>query len=207
VHIGGTDFDRLLDLACVMPLLGYKHLGTGGRPVPSSIFFDLSTWHLIHQTTTRKAMHNAKELWTDYADQTLHKRLMAVLEQHSGHHLLAEVERGKIACSISGDGQTLDLGFVEGGLTAPMTSDALDAALQGAIAQVVACAQACVQDSGLAQVDTVYLTGGSSALRPLMAALQTAMPHATLVQGNRFGGVAAGLGYCGSTVAFESLQT
>jgi hypothetical chaperone protein len=66
VHIGGTDFDRLLDLATVMPHLGYKHVGTGGRIVPSSVFFDLSTWHLIHQAYTRKAMHFAKELWTDY---------------------------------------------------------------------------------------------------------------------------------------------
>ena len=63
-----------------MPLLGYRHLGTGGKPVPNSVFFDLSTWHLIHQTTTRKAMHFAKELWTDFSDQTLHARLMDALE-------------------------------------------------------------------------------------------------------------------------------
>ena len=31
VHLGGTDFDRLLDLATVMPLLGYRHVGTGNR--------------------------------------------------------------------------------------------------------------------------------------------------------------------------------
>ena len=40
VHIGGTDFDRLLDLAVVMPLLGYKHIGTGG-PGANSVFLDL----------------------------------------------------------------------------------------------------------------------------------------------------------------------
>jgi hypothetical chaperone protein len=50
----------------------------------------------------------------------------------------------------------------------------------------------------LAAVDTVYLTGGSSALRPLVAALQRAMPEATLVSGNQFGGVAAGLAYAGA---------
>jgi hypothetical chaperone protein len=55
-----------------------------------------------------------------------------------------------------------------------------------------------VARSGLAQVDVVYLTGGSSALRPLVTALQSAMPQATLVSGNLFGGVAAGLAYAGS---------
>ena len=60
--------------------------------------------------------------------------------------------------------------------------------------------QLCVERSGLKSVDAVYLTGGSSALRPLMEALRTAMPDAALIEGNRFGGVAAGLAYAGATM-------
>ena len=112
MHIGGTDFDRLLDLSTVMPYLGYKHVGTGGRIVPSSVFFDLSSWHLIHQAYTRKAMHFAKELWTDYADQTLHARLMDALEGQHGHRMLAGVEAAKIACSIFGEDALVDLDFL-----------------------------------------------------------------------------------------------
>ena len=89
--IGGTDFDRLLDLATVMPLMGCKHIGTGGRPVPSSVFLDLSTWHLI-QAYTRKALHFAKELWSDYADRRLHARLMDALHGQHGHRMLAQVK-------------------------------------------------------------------------------------------------------------------
>ena len=48
VHIGGTDFDRKLNLGQVMPLLGLGHAGPDGRPVPSSIFMELATWHLIN---------------------------------------------------------------------------------------------------------------------------------------------------------------
>ena len=208
VHIGGTDFDRLLDLATVMPLLGYKHIGTGGRPVPNSVFFDLTTWHLIHQAYTRKAMHFARELWTDYADQTLHARLMDALEGQHGHRMLAGVEAAKIACSISGNDALVDLDFLVAmgkgpseHLGATVTAHVMANALQHALSQVVQCAQLCVQRSGLPTVDAVYLTGGSSALRPLMQALRTAMPDATVVEGNRFGGVAAGLAYAGATLA------
>ena len=205
VHIGGTDFDRLLDLSTVMPLLGYKHIGTGGRPVPNSVFFDLTTWHLIHQAYSRKAMHFAKELWTDYTDQTLHARLMDALEGQHGHRMLAGVETAKIACSISGEEALVDLDFLGHGpsehLGATISAPAMAETLQQALAQVVDCAQLCVQRSGLASVDAVYLTGGSSALRPLMAALREAMPIATLVEGNRFGGVAAGLAYAGAARA------
>ena len=203
VHIGGTDFDRLLDLATVMPLLGYRHIGTGGRPVPNSVFFDLSTWHLIHQAYTRKALHFAKELWTDYTDQTLHRRLMDALEGQHGHRMLAGVEAAKIACSLTGDDALVDLDFLGHGpsehLGATISAPGMADALQNALGQVVQCAQACVQQSGLAAVDVVYLTGGSSALRPLIDALHAAMPAATLVEGNRFGGVAAGLAYAGAT--------
>jgi hypothetical chaperone protein len=203
VHIGGTDFDRLLDLSTVMPLLGYKHLGRGNRPVPNSVFFELSTWHLIHQSYSRKALHFAKELWTDYVDQTLHTRLMDALEGQHGHRMLNGVEAAKIACSISGANALVDLDFLGHGpsehLGATVTPGGMGETLQQALAQVVQCAQLCVQRSGLASVDAVYLTGGSSALRPLIDALRHAMPDATLVEGNRFGGVAAGLAYAGAT--------
>lgn len=205
VHIGGTDFDRLLDLSTVMPLLGYRHIGTGGRPVPNSVFFDLTTWHLIHQAYSRKAMHFAKELWTDYTDQSLHARLMDALEGQHGHRMLAGVEAAKIACSISGEDALVDLDFLGHGpsehLGATISAPAMADTLQQALAQVVQCAELCVQRSGLAGVDAVYLTGGSSALRPLVEALRAAMPGATLVEGNRFGGVAAGLGYAGAAQA------
>ena len=35
VHIGGTDFDQRLSLECVMPHLGFRHIGPQGREVPS----------------------------------------------------------------------------------------------------------------------------------------------------------------------------
>lgn len=202
VHIGGTDFDRLLDLATVMPHLGYKHVGTGGRIVPSSVFFDLSTWHLIHQAYTRKSMHFAKELWTDYTDQALHRRLMDALEEQHGHRMLASVEAAKIACSISGDSAVVNLDFLDRSLAPTVDAVNMEAALHASLAQVVQCAQDCVAAAGLSAVDAVYLTGGSSALRTLIEALRQAMPEATLVEGNRFGGVAAGLAWAGAVQPF-----
>ena len=198
VHIGGTDFDRLLDLATVMPYLGYKHVGTGGRIVPSSVFYDLSTWHLIHQAYTRKALHFAKELWTDYTDLALHRRLMIALEEQQGHRMLASVEAAKIACSVSGESAAIQLDFLDRDIQPAIDAACMKSALTQSLAQVVQCAQDCVTAAGLADVDVVYLTGGSSALRTLIEALRLAMPTAVLVEGNRFGGVAAGLAVAGA---------
>src|SRR6185436_8278950 len=50
VRIGGTDFDRRLNLGSLMPLLGYnspmKRVGLGA---PSSYFHDLATWSSINR--------------------------------------------------------------------------------------------------------------------------------------------------------------
>lgn len=207
VHLGGTDFDRLLDLSHVMPLLGHMHIGPGGRPVPNSAFFDLSTWHLIHHAYARKNMHFARELWTSYADQALHKRLLRVLEGQHGHRILAGVEAAKIACSVSTQSAAVDLGFLDASLAPAITPHSMGAALAPPLAQVVQCALRCVQASGLTTVDVMYLTGGSSALQPLVDALQVALPGAALVQGDRFGGVAAGLAYAGVVSTQRKLKS
>lgn len=197
VHIGGTDYDRKLNLEEIMPLLGYRHIGPKGREVPSRVFFDLATWHLIHWLSQPKALREAQELRVDYRDERLHQRLMTVLRQHLGHRLADAMEQAKIGCSSTQTSQSLDLSAVERGLSVALTPEALGQHLQELLARVVACAQECVRRAGLptSQLGAVYLTGGSSALRPFQQALAQAFPGVPLVEGDLFGGVASGLAY------------
>jgi hypothetical chaperone protein len=194
----------LLNLRHAMPLLGLGHTGPSGREVPSGIFFDLSTWHLIHQSYSRKSLAQATDLRDDYTDRMLYQRLMHVLQERVGHHILANVEASKIACSLSGAEATMDLDCIERGLTALLTPEGLAQALQAQLARVVHTAQACVDAAGLTRPDVVYLTGGSSALAPLQQAMQALFPESRLVAGDRFSSVAAGLAYAGS-VARETM--
>ena len=195
VHVGGTDFDRRLNLALAMPLLGLQHHGPSGRPVPSSVFHNLATWHLIQWCYAPQAQRAAQALRGDYADARLHARLMTVLEQRLGHRLADAVERGKIAASSSNAAAALALDWIEPELAASVTPAGLEQHLAGPLQQVVACAQDCVRRAGLGsqQLDAIYLTGGSSALRTLRQALAQAFPHTPQVEGELFGGVAAGL--------------
>ena len=199
VHVGGTDFDRRLSLDLLMPLLGFRHTGPSGREVPSRVFFDLSTWHLIQWLYAPKALREAQNLRTDYTDQRLHGRLMRVLEQRLGHRLANTVEQAKIAASLADADAPMPLDWIEAGLCAAVTPESMARFLAQPLAQVVACAHACVQLAGLAvqDLDAIYLTGGSSALRPLRQALKAAFPGTPQVEGDLFGGVAAGLAVSG----------
>ena len=197
VHLGGTDFDHQLSMAQVMPLLGYRHIGPEGREVPNRVFFDLATWHLIHWLYLPRAIAQAQALWTNYSDIRLHQRLMRVLTERYGHRIAHEVEHAKIRCSQTDADTAIDLHYLEPALTAPMTADAMQAQLQPLLARTVACARACVQQAGLSDgaLAAIYLTGGSSALRPFQRALQAEFAGVPLIEGDLLGGVASGLAY------------
>ncbi|WP_416547023.1 Hsp70 family protein [Limnohabitans sp. DCL3] len=197
VHIGGTDYDRQLNLAQVMPLLGYKHIGPEHREVPSRVFFDLATWHLIHWQYQPKAIAHAKTLRSNYREPHLHDRLMRVLTERFGHLLAHEVEQAKIRCSVNKADTGMDLSLIESHLQARMGVADMQAHLQDLLARTVACARECVQRANLtgASLDAIYLTGGSSALSTFQQALQAEFAGVKVVEGDLFGGVALGLAY------------
>lgn len=197
VHIGGTDYDRQLNLAQVMPLLGYKHLGPEQREVPSRVFFDLATWHLIHWQYQPKAIAHAQTLRSNYSDPRLHQRLMRVLSERHGHHIAHEVEQAKIRCSVNHTDAGIDLSVIERALQASLGVADMQAHLHDLLARTVACARECVQRAGLdnASLDAIYLTGGSSALSTFQQALRAEFVDVPLVEGDWFGGVALGLAY------------
>jgi hypothetical chaperone protein len=197
VHIGGTDYDRQLNLAQVMPLLGYKHIGPAQREVPSRVFFDLATWHLIHWQYQPKAISHAQTLRSNYSDPRLHERLMRVLTERHGHHMAHEVEQAKIRCSVQQSDTGIDLSVIERDLHAPLRVADVQAHLHDLLARTVTCARECVQAAGLtdASLGAIYLTGGSSALSTFQQALQAEFAGVPLVEGDLFGGVALGLAY------------
>ena len=199
VHIGGTDFDQKLNLEQVMPLLGYRHIGPSGREVPSPVFFKLATWHLINLLSSPRALAEARALRPNYTDPALHERLLRVLRARDGHRIASAVEAAKIAASTSRCEAPIDLPFLEPGLGVLLGADALAQHLAAPLARVVDSARRCVREAGLADgdVDSIYLTGGSSALAPFQSALALAFPALPLLEGDLFGGVAAGLAYSG----------
>jgi hypothetical chaperone protein len=200
VHIGGTDYDRRLSLERVMPLLGLRHTGPTGREVPSGVFFDLSSWHLINWLYTPVAMRRAEDLRVDYRDVALHSRLMKVLQHRLGHRIAAEVEQAKIRTSMSDAPTAIELSFIESGLAQPLAAPDTEHDLHGLLRDVVACAHECVARAGLKapELDGLYLTGGSSALRPFQQLLRREFPQSEIIVGDLFGGVASGLAYAGS---------
>ncbi len=195
IHVAGTDFDRHLALARILPTCGYRGQGPTGREVPSKVYFDLATWHLINTVYAPARVLELKGMKSFYADVQQHARLMAVIARRLGHALIARAESAKIAVAEGGDTQ-IDLGVLEPGLLVAMHEADAMAAIHGDLERIAAAADETLIRAGLARekVDALYFTGGSTGLKPLADRIAARFPSAQAVRGNRFASVASGLG-------------
>lgn len=200
VHIAGTDFDRRVELAAVLPEFGYGAYGPSiagapPREVPSGVYFDLATWHLINTVYSPQRVAELRGLRGNYADLRHHVRLMTVVDERLGHELAARAETAKIAVA-EGGATRIDLSHVERGLGADLDEREAVQAIGADIDRIVAAATETVRRAGLAaaQIDALYFTGGSTGLRLLAERIAAAFPAAHPVRGDRFASVATGLG-------------
>ena len=195
VHVAGTDFDRHIELAHILPTCGYRGVGPTGREVPSKVYFDLATWHLINTVYAPGRVAELKQMKSFYADLRQHARLMDVVEHRLGHALIGQAEAAKIAVAEGGSTR-IDLSMVEAGLErAVQEAETIDS-IDSDLAQIVGAADETLVQAGIRadQVGALYFTGGSTGLRPLAHRIAARFPLAKVVRGNRFSSVAQGLG-------------
>ena len=196
VRIGGTDFDRLLSLDHVMPLLGRggevrNALGSGTTTAPNAIFNDLATWEKIAFLYTPETRRLVADLAKMGVDRTAFARLQEVIEMELGHDIAFAVEAGKIAAN---DGRgVIDLTALERGLTVPLTRQALGDTLSDLTAQIRDAAWETLSDTAPRDVAAIVFVGGSSLMGTVTDAMTGLFPQARQVRAQAFTAVSDGL--------------
>ncbi|MFM0156264.1 Hsp70 family protein [Paraburkholderia sediminicola] len=195
VHVAGTDFDRRVELVTILRELGYQTLDPEGREIPSRIYFDLATWHLINTVYAPKRVSELALMRHLFIQAKHHDRLMRVVERRLGHALAAHAEEAKIGVAAGGE-TVIDLDEVEDDLRLAFDEAQLIKAGQDETQRIVQAARDTVQAAGVAprDVNAIYFTGGSTGLAFLSSALAAAFPDAKAVFGDRLASVATGLG-------------
>ncbi|MFZ6692655.1 Hsp70 family protein [Undibacterium sp. SXout20W] len=208
IHIGGTDFDKYLSLAHIMPLLGLGGRLSNQTDIPSSYYYNLATWHTINQVYTQKVGRELLDVYRDIQNPEFRmrfERLLNLVEDRDGHWLAIKSEEAKILLSDQ-DMVNLPLERLRSKQTATSTAASAcslvieHTGLQSAIGHLsVSIANAVssvIHDAGIRpeQVDTVFFTGGSSGVRGLRQQIAAIVPGARKVEGDLFGSIGAGLG-------------
>ena len=195
IHIGGTDFDRWLSLARVMPLFGYQSPMTKpGRLMPVGFYHDLATWQKINFLYDHKTQSDLRYLRRESMEPQLLDRLLHLLELREGHRLAIGVEASKVDLS---DREETDmaLDFVEQGLAAHMKRQHLIDALSDGTDKIRATISEAIRDAGLRgeEISLVFLTGGSTKIPHIRQNLTALTPNASVMDGDAFGSVGIGL--------------
>jgi hypothetical chaperone protein len=195
IHIGGTDFDRLLSLAHVMPELGYlTPTKDGKRNLPAGYFVDLATWQRINLLYTPKAKTDLRQMRYEAKRPDLVDRLIDVVDHRFGHALAGLVERAKIELTDR-NRATIDIDLTDARFSAAITRDGLEETIGNDVGRVVTTVAQTIADAGLrpADITAVFLTGGSTAIPLARRSILKLVPDATVVEGDVFGSVGLGL--------------
>jgi hypothetical chaperone protein len=195
VHVGGTDFDRLLSLRKVMPLLGYgTETADGKRPLPSAPYYDLATWHRINRLYNARTVAELRSTVREARFPELAAMMLAIVEDRAGHRLAGRVEETKIALSEA-DFSEFRFFTRDVPLTTTISLAELGRAIEGATSAIATTIEATVRSAGVtgADINTLILTGGSTKVPAVAKVLRELFPRARAVETDAFGSVGLGL--------------
>jgi len=195
VHIGGTDFDRLLSLGKVMPMLGYQtETADHKRVLPSAPYYDLATWHRINRLYNAKTLSELRSTRNEAEHPELVERMIDIVDNRLGHRLGATVEEAKIALS---DAEAVDFTFEghEHTIGTRISRDDFNAVLENSVGRLRATIQATLSQAGVGSeaIETLILTGGSTLVPAIVSALGEMFPAARTVRTDVLGSVGLGL--------------
>jgi hypothetical chaperone protein len=195
VHIGGTDFDRLLSLRSVMPHLGFGSLTIDGkRNLPSGYFHDLATWHRVNQLYKKNVLGELRQVRYEAERRDLVDRFIRIVENRQGHNIAIAVERAKIELTSSAQARAVIEGQGDWAHFL-ITRDEFHNAVDEAVTRIIATIRHVLADAGVdaAAVETVVLTGGSSMVPILRDKILAMFPRARAAESDLLGSVGIGL--------------
>ena len=198
IHIGGTNFDKELSLGAIMPLLGKgSHLqGVNGTKLemPISLYYDLTSWHLLNNLYTTQSINNIKKLYLTSEQKLLIKRAITVLQKHLGHYLLQAAEHSKIKLS-SLPNDNIDISKVEQDLHVLISRKNFESYAHHLISNLQNTIQTTLSTAGIKanQIDSVFLTGGTTQIPAVNHMIKSIFENSRLVTGDIYGSVGKGL--------------
>jgi hypothetical chaperone protein len=201
VRVGGTDFDKAISVAQVMPLFGHgseikNEIGPGTHTAPNGIFHDLASWEKIPFLYTAEMRRTATLFRKLGVQPELFKRLSDVLELELGHDIAFAVEAGKIRVNApEAVDAAIDLRVIEKQLWARMSTADLSRILGDHAMTVKSAALDTLRMAGIPQdqIGQIVFVGGSSLMQVIETAMVDLFPHAILERTEAFTAVADGL--------------
>lgn len=207
VGIAGDAFDfRIIDNV-VAPRLGKGgHYRAGAKllPIPGQHYGQFAQWHQLAMLKSPKVLAELRRLARDAEDPDAIEDFITVIEMDLGFGLYRAVSEAKTALS-SADSTELAFDMEGVRLRETVTRRDFERWIAPELAQIAAALDQVFALSGLrpANVDQVFMTGGSSFVPALRALFEARFGADRLATGDQLQSIAAGLALIGLDAAPE----
>jgi hypothetical chaperone protein len=197
IHIGGTDFDTCFSLETIMPELGLGDRMQGistSIPIPSSYYYDLTTWHTINSLYTHRTHLALEGIRKTAFNPEKVQRLINVIQNEQGHKVINEIEKGK--CLLSDTSKiTLDLKFMDPNFTLGIERQHFENTIQEKVIHLIQTITETLQDAQLkpSSINSIFFTGGSTQIPIIRNKIEHLFPTARFIRGDVFSSVGKGL--------------
>jgi len=200
VYVAGDKFDSQIMWDKVAYHFGryarYKTMGKDDwNSIPKSIIYTLCQWHRIPLLRARKTRELIRVIKGATDDRRAIEHLENIINDNFGFFLFQAIEKAK--CELSGQEQTL-IRFTDRDLciNEELGKGEFETLNADNFQQIAACIDDVIARSGLlpAQMDTVFLTGGTSRIPHIQALFAARFGRDKLENRDAFTSVVHGLG-------------
>ncbi len=193
-RIGGVDMDIKLAIYGLMPLLGRGSQANqaGHCPIPYLVMRSILLISRRRENLYRpQTASDISALIKQAADPSAVSRLQQLYQQHLSYYLVQGAEQAKIALAKQQQ-TTVSLQRLEADLQQTLSLEQLDQAIYIELNGIRKLIEHSLASAG-SKPDCIFLTGGASAAKGVVAVLQSLLPDVPLIRGDRFGSVGKGL--------------
>jgi len=202
IYVGGDSFDSAFMWEKGTPYFG-KHTTYEATPgkvltVPKSLFVNICSWEQMNFFNGQRIKKDIEEYYYFSGNDPRFKNLITLIENNLGYSVFQAIEKTKITLSKANQSKfayhKMDIQINE---EIPLASynqiikkdvDRIENYLNEFMVQHNIAAK---------DIDSLFLTGGTSMVASIQMLFKTKFPHITLNSGDNFKSVAKGLAYSG----------
>jgi hypothetical chaperone protein len=207
VGIAGDSFDyRIIDQV-VSPQLGmgtlYRSMGKT-LEMPKSFYANFARWNLLSIMKTTKEFRDLKQLVRFSLEPKLLEQFVELIDSEQGYSLYRAVSKTKEALS-SVDETTFEFAVPGTRINATVTRRAFEGWIEGDLARIERALDEALTKANVdaAQVDRVFLTGGTSFVPAVRRLFESRFGAAKIEAGDEHVSIAKGLALIGEQDDFE----
>jgi hypothetical chaperone protein len=197
VPVGGDTFDARIVRHLVSPMFGLGTFYTSvGKtlPIPSSVYLKLESWHHLSFLKSQENLRLLQSVRAQAVYPERLDRLIEIVEGDLGYHLHRAVQRTKVELSSQNEAM---FSFLDASVDIhqPVERADFEAWIADDLAQIRSSVDELLENTGVpsAQIDRVFLTGGSSMVPAVRRFFEKSFGAHRLAAGEEFVSVAKGL--------------